>query len=410
MVPWIFLVSSLIGAAFTFAALVPARKIGPFVIPYFFAAWLASELPLHHIAWQALATLVFIGLGALGAAPGWVGLALTLASWWGLWHAYRLGDRSRHVFEDALAAAFGIGYRDHVPAEIRGFLPEASEPADWLRPFRMRRPDVRVARGLAYGDAGKRHLLDVIYPLAEGKDRAVLLQLHGGGWTIGEKEQQGQPLMHEFASRGWVCVAPNYRLSPAATFPDPLIDAKRALAWIRDNAADYGGNPDFVIVTGGSAGGHLAALVALTANQPEYQPGFEEVDTHVAAAVPFYGIYDFLDRENFRGHVSMRPFLKRFVMKSDPEEAREAWEEASPRSRVHADAPPFMVIHGTHDSLSFVEDGRAFVRALRTVSQQPVAYAEIPGAQHAFDTFHSVRSRHAINAVVRFAEYVRARS
>ena len=92
------------------------------------------------------------------------------------------------------------------------------------------------------------------------------------------------------------------------------------------------------------------------------------------------------------------------------EEQRERWERASPTSRVHADAPPFLVIHGTHDSFAFVEDAREFVRALRDVSRKPVVYAELPGAQHAFDIFHSPRSRHAVNATARFLEYVRSGS
>jgi len=149
------------------------------------------------------------------------------------------------------------------------------------------------------------------------------------------------------------------------------------------------------VVTGGSAGGHLAALVALTANEAEYQPGFEDVDTTVQGCVPFYGVYDFLDSHGERGKASMAPFLERLVMKCSPLTVRAAWEKASPIYRVHADAPPFFVIHGTHDSLAYVEDTRHFVAALRAASRAPVVYAELPGAQHAFDVFHSRRSAYA---------------
>src|SRR5438093_55527 len=112
-------------------------------------------------------------------------------------------------------------------------------------------------------------------------------------WILGSKNEQGIPLMRHLASRGWVCVSANYRLSPRATFPDHLIDCKRAVQWIREHGAGYGANPDFLVVTGGSAGGHLAALVALTANDPEYQPGFESADTSVSGCVAFYGVHDF---------------------------------------------------------------------------------------------------------------------
>lgn len=67
---------------------------------------------------------------------------------------------------------------------------------------------------------------------------------------------------------------------------------KQALAWVKANIAEYGGDPDAVCITGGSAGGHLTALAALTPNDPKWQPGFEDADTSVAAAVPVYGRYD----------------------------------------------------------------------------------------------------------------------
>lgn len=72
---------------------------------------------------------------------------------------------------------------------------------------------------------------------------------------------------------------------------------KRALAWVKENIAAYGGDPNFVALSGGSAGGHLTALAALTPNDPKFQPGFEDADTSVMAAVPFYGRYDWYSTE-----------------------------------------------------------------------------------------------------------------
>jgi len=80
-------------------------------------------------------------------------------------------------------------------------------------------------------------------------------------------------MMLRMAAQGWVCVSADYRLSPHATFPDHLVDLKRALAWVRSHVAEYGGNPDFIVVAGQSAGGHLASLVALTAKPPGVPAG-----------------------------------------------------------------------------------------------------------------------------------------
>jgi acetyl esterase/lipase len=225
--------------------------------------------------------------------------------------------------------------------------------------------------------------------------------------VIGDNREQGQPLMSHLASRGWVCFAINYRLAPQATFPDPIVDVKRAIRWIREHAEEYGADPDFVCVTGGSAGGHLAALAAVSANDPRFQPGFEHVDTRLAAAVPFYGVYDFLDRFGIRGSQSMEPFLARWVLKCTPAENRELWEAASPIAHVSPEAPPFLIVHGTHDSLTWIEEMRAFERTLAEKSRQPVLTLELAGAQHAFDTFHSPRSAHVVRAVTAFLEHVR---
>lgn len=406
MVPWLFLAVSLWGALWTMTALLRGRSLRAFVVPYFLASWLTSELALHHILWQAAATLVFVSFGALAAWPGLLGLFVTFASWSGLWVAHRRSRLAAAVFESALREGLGDDYRRVLPQ--RDLLEEEVTFRAIAHPFKFRHPQVERVRDLAYGETGRRQMLDVYRHRSRPQCCPTLLQIHGGGWVIGKKDQQALPLMTHLAARGWVCIAANYRLSPRVAFPDHLIDCKRALAWIRSHGPAYGADPDFVVVTGGSAGGHLSSLVALTANDPELQPGFESVDTSVAACVPFYGVYDFLDRHGARGKDSMAPFLERYVMKCSVAEQRERWEKASPIARVHPGAPPFFVIHGAQDTLAYVEDARHFVRLLRGVSRSPVVYAELPYTEHAFDIFHSLRSRYAVLAVTRFVEWAYA--
>ncbi len=234
--------------------------------------------------------------------------------------------------------------------------------------------------------------------------------MHGGGWAIGTKEQQGLPLMRHLAARGWVCVAINYRLAPRDPFPAQVVDVKRALAWIREHIAEYGGDPGFVAVTGGSAGGHLTALTALTAGDPAYQPGFEDADTSVQAAVPFYGVYDMagvtgLRSVRFQRDFFLGPLIFQRSFRADPE----AYEKASPILRIHRDAPPFYVIHGSNDVFAEVAQARAFIEALREVSDNPVAFTELRFTQHAFDVFPSVRSQHSVRGAEHFLSWALAR-
>jgi acetyl esterase/lipase len=399
---WLFLGVATLGLLLSASAWLPARRLGALSFPYMMGSWLTGELALQHLAWQALATLGFAAAGAFASAAGVAGLALTFASWGLLVACHLRGVRAGQEARVALAPLALVPASDVSPAH------------GLARPFRMRRPGVEWVRDVAYGaplpgDKGRRNLLDVVRPAAPGERRPALLQIHGGGWVIGDKREQGQPLMSHLAERGWVSFAINYRLSPRATFPDHIVDVKRAIRWIREHGAEYGADPNFLCVTGGSAGGHLAALAAVSAGDPRFQPGFEEVDTRLVAAVPFYGVYDFLDRFGIRGAQTMEPFLARTVLKCTPEENRELWEAASPIAHVSPEAPPFLLVHGTHDSLVWVEEMRAFARALREKSRQPVLTLELAGAQHAFDTFHSPRSAHVVRAVTAFLEHVHAR-
>ena len=90
------------------------------------------------------------------------------------------------------------------------------------------------------------------------------------------------------------------------------------------------------------------------------------------------------------------------VMRTTWEDAPDVYEAASPILRITPDAPDFFVIHGDLDSLVAVDQARMFVAELRRTSKRSVVYAELPGAQHAFDVFHSIRSTHAVRAVDRY--------
>lgn len=400
--PWVYLAVSIVGALATANAFRPSSRWQ--VLGFsFFAAWFTGELALWHIAWQAIATAIFIGLGALDAWPGWLGLTITIVSWVGLVVISVMSRRSAVVFDVALNEGLGLASPDERRRVRVGRM---------VFPLFLHDRRVHRIKNLEYGPHGKRNRLDVYRPRrpvapVPGAPAPVLLQIHGGGWVIGDKAQQGLPLMLQLAAEGWVCVAINYRLSPRATWPEHLQDCKRALAWVREHIAEYGGDPELVCVTGGSAGGHLAAMVGLTANEPQYQPGFEDADTSVAACVPFYAIYDLVDLFQAGGTADRaRRRLARWLMGATPEEDRARFEDASPAAHVSADDPPFFVIHGSADNLVPVRQARRFVEQLRAVSNQPVLFAEVPGASHAFDVFHSIRTDHAVAAVGRFLGWI----
>jgi acetyl esterase/lipase len=398
---------NLISMVMVFSPRSVKRKDVPWAM--FGTALLATELAWVWLPLQALiAWLLCLG-GALDSGLGSFAMFVLAITWPGLVWSIWMSTKAETTVEEALTQGLGHSYRSQIPLPVQTNLRQEVRFKDWRKPLSMRRADVEVLRHIPYGPGGVRQQLDIYRPrvIPEG-GCPVLLQIHGGAWMMGDKGSQALPLMYELASRGWICVAANYRLSPSVGFPTHLLDCKSALCWIRENGREYGMEPDFVAVTGGSAGGHLAAMMGLTANRPELQPDNPDTDTSVQACIPFYGVYDMLVRDNQHPdrHIYER-FLSGKVIYPSVQENPELWDLASPVMQIHPDAPPFMVVHGTHDSLAMVNEGRVFSQKLRQVSHNPVVYVEMPGAEHAWETVHSLRTEHTVDGVHRFLEWVK---
>jgi acetyl esterase/lipase len=409
VVPWVFFGVSLVGAGLVVNAFFPFRR-EPLTVVSFALGWLAGELPIQMIVVQGVLTPVFAWAGAFHAWPGWLGLAIAVASWCGLGRLAVISHQAGHLVTTSLDDATG----GPVPADGIDLTPAWNY---WWRlaiavPFRWR--SIRRIKNIDYwGDDNYRHKLDILQRRSGHPERSpVLLYIHGGAWMTGDKRQQGIPMMHELIERGWVCVAINYRLSPLATWPEHIVDCKRALVWVHEHIAEYGGDPEFVAVSGGSAGGHLSSLLALTPNQPEWQPGFEDADTTVQACLPFYGVYDLTGDPETSGAYGpgLVELLERRVFKTAITDRPEPFRQASPTYRVNAAAPPMFVLHGMNDTLVPVTMARDFVARLRAASGSTVAYVELPRTQHAFDVLASIRCRHTTMGSVRFLEAIRRRS
>jgi acetyl esterase/lipase len=370
----------------------PATHRRPQYRPPWLPVLLTAEAVPVRVVVHATAALLLIWAGALDRLAGRVGLVLTLLTWLGYVAIQWRAASTKRVMATALA---------EIGVDSTGFA-----HIEWRRvlaayPYRLpktvtRFEDVEYSPGLHLDVYRRQDLSDGLHP--------TLLYVHGGSWRGGNRRQQGRPLLHRLADAGWVAISASYPLAPAATFPDQLVALKRALAWMRHEGAGYGIDPTFIAISGGSAGGHLAALTALTANLPQYQPGFEGVDTSVQAAIPVYGIYDFLNRNRTRDEW---PVIPRWVMKADKHQDEDLFRQASPLDQVHAGAPPFLVVHGESDSVVPTAEAHQFVDALREVSEQVVGYVEVPGANHAFDVLDSLRTHYVISGVQRFLESVR---
>jgi acetyl esterase/lipase len=405
--PVALLVTGLVVLAATANAWRPTR-LRIFVLPSFFFSMLVIEQAAWWLVADAALTIGLAAAGGVHGAAGWAGLAMLAAS--------------------AVALAALVAANARTSATLRAAGAPAGSPVPFPRAHVLCPPlawwprRVRRQRNIVFAEvAGERLRLDIYVhnggaaappgpwppagPAAPDGDkqpgRPGILNLHGGSWTFGDNRDQGVPLLNHMAANGWLGINANYRLSPKVAFPAHLQDVKRAIAWYREHAPRFGADPDFLCLTGSSAGGHLATLAALTADDPEYQPGFEDVDTAVRAVVPWYAVYDFTNRLGTWAAHEMRA-LERDVMQRRRADAAAQFVRASPLDRLRPDAPPFLVLHGAIDTIAPVAETREFVTRLRAVSTQPVLYAELDRAQHGFDILPSPRTARAAEAVERF--------
>jgi acetyl esterase/lipase len=354
------------------------RQSSPFRMSYYFGFLISW--PFVALAVLVASTALAIAQSGVGSPVFWIGLGLAVLASAGLVVLDRRARGTGPAVERALNEGLGAGWRDCVDAELAARLHRRPSLGRILfAPISFRRHAVERVANIHYGPAGRRNLLDLYRHRSHPSGRPTLIYFHGGAFRLGSKRFGARLLLYRLASQGWVCVSANYRLLPAATFPDPLIDVKKVIAWVREYGGEYGAAPTPIFVAGSSAGGHLASLAALTPNNPVFQPGFEGADTSVAGAICLYGYY---------GPVASN------------------WP--SPLAYAKTNAPPFFVVHGDQDTLVLVEDARSFVEQLRMTSSNPVAYAELPGAQHGFDLFRSRRFDKVVDAIEEFTAWVQS--
>lgn len=429
--PYGYLFSTLLLALGTLAALAPAPRRHPVVGTVSFVLGLVvNELPFLALTLLAGSTALVFGQGDVESAGAWavVGVAALTAP--GLLVVARQSMGAPRTVRSAVAAALGDAAAERVGRRT----PWASI---LFRPLWVHRRDVRRTRNLAYGDAGRRHRLDVYRPRAPrtGEPAPVIVYLHGGGYFSGHKNREGRLLLYRLAARGHVCVSANYRLRPHTDFAGHLADLQRVLAWVRTHIAEYGGDPDRVILAGSSAGAHLAAVTALSP-----VPDHAQALTHgPVAAAPERPTAPGQPAATARRPVTpvpdepaaaaARPAATDRSQATVPDQPAAAHRPlaaiclygyyghyygmgpddlpvSSPLGYAADAAPPVFVAHGDRDTLVSVSAAREFVAHLRAASPSPVVYAELPGAQHSFDLFRSVRHEAVIDGVEAFVSWV----
>jgi acetyl esterase/lipase len=267
-----YLISVVVVTWCTFFALRPPRprRSSSSNLSYWFG-FVINELPFAGVYWLLAATLLAFGQGDLGSPVGGVALGLAVVTTLGLAVVARRAMRAGPAVDEALTDGLGAGWRRAIDETGR---PRRRIPVAriLLAAFFFRRGDVERIASVSYGDAGKWNLLDLYRHRSHPSGCPTLVYLHGGAFRSGRKSREARPLIYRLASEGWICISANYRLSPAAQFPDHLIDVKKVIAWVRQHGHEYGADGTVLFLAGSSAGGNLASTAALTPTDPRFQP------------------------------------------------------------------------------------------------------------------------------------------
>lgn len=234
---------------------------------------------------------------------------------------------------------------------------------------------IRLEHDVDYLGTGRKEKADLYLPanLQPGQRFPAVVIIHGGGWSGGEKRAAREiNIGTTLALNGYVGMSIDYVLAnsehPGPTWPQNLHDCKTAVRWLRANAERLHVDPAHIGVIGGSAGGHLAAMVGLCGGELD-PPG--EGDTRVQCAVDLYGPVLWFEQRD------LAMFRKARV------EAPDLYKQADPRSHIDKNDPPLLILHGTADKTVTVADSEALAAAMKAVG---AAYQLeiIPDAPHTF--------------------------
>lgn len=244
---------------------------------------------------------------------------------------------------------------------------------------------IRVVPNVPYGGRIKSDVLDLYLPRSATRPVPVILWVHGGGWEGGDR---AHPPALFLVGKGYAVATINYRLTkePNARFPAQIHDCKAAVRWLRANAKQYNLDPERIGAWGGSAGGHLVALLGTSGDVKELEGNVGnslKESSRVQAVCDWFGPTDlerFADYKGFsKPDLPMQILTKLFG--GPVAQHKKLARDANPITHITAKSPPFLIMHGDRDNLVPLTQSRLLVNALKAAGT-PVDFRVVRGAGH----------------------------
>jgi len=237
--------------------------------------------------------------------------------------------------------------------------------------------DYQIEANIRY-DKYPETVLDILQPSAPALgNRPGVIVIHGGGWVEGDKESMLDRYCLPFIRHGFVVANVEYRLAKAAPAPAAVSDVLQAAQWFHDHAAQYKVDPNRILVTGSSAGGHLALMVGMTPASAGLlaNPG---PPVKIAGVIDFFGIADVADQ---LGGPNAREYAVQWI----PEQPNrmELARRISPMTYVRKGLPPILALHGDADPVVPYEQSVNLTKAIRSAGGD-AELITVPGGKHGF--------------------------
>lgn len=244
-------------------------------------------------------------------------------------------------------------------------------------------PALDTRLDVVYGEAGGQLLkLDFAKPtVCRGQSVPVIVYIHSGGWRSGSKSGAFDlDIVKMGFQLGFAVASIDYRLAPKFRFPAQINDCKLAIRFLRRNAADFGIDPARIAAAGGSAGGHLSALLAVTDERDGFEgPGLDGISSRILAAVDEFGPTDLTDVASQTTSEGMSMVTD--LLGCDPNVCPALALAASPNAYVTPDDPPILIIHGDKDTLVPFRQSELFAERLR-IAGNACALIKVRNAEH----------------------------
>lgn len=324
-----------------------------------------------------------------------------MRNWKAIKSINRKGGAAVFIFCLVIALITACAEKPEMKQQDSVGIPEEAQGEDEMKDKTEPGIQAREYYDIAYDTLSQSQKLDLYLPETGEGPFPLIMFIHGGGWSAGDKADGQERAWVTLREKGYAVASINYRLSGEAPHPSGIIDCKTALRYLKSHADEYHVKADRVAVAGDSAGGHYALMVGLTSGNADFEDlsrGNPEQTSEAACVAAWYPASDLaaIMKSALAGEYNgfsveyMMDAVERYTGMEMSEISQETLEKASPARYVTEDMPPVLIQHGDADTVCPVEHSRRLYEIMVQTAGEDKARLDIfEGAGHVDEAFET---------------------